>query len=66
LGFGTLVYSYGMQSLNKETTGGLLVMEKEFIEKITDWWNELPEVVQESILAGIEDIKKGDVLHTNR
>ncbi len=30
-------------------------------ENKTDWWDELPEEVQESILSGIEDIRKGNV-----
>lgn len=30
-------------------------------ENKTDWWDELPEEIQESILSGIEDIRKGDV-----
>jgi len=28
-------------------------------EKRTDWWDELPEEIQESILKGIEDVRKG-------
>ena len=30
-------------------------------ETKTDWWDKLPEEVQESIMEGMEDIQKGDV-----
>jgi len=30
-------------------------------ETKTDWWDKLPEEVQESIMEGMGDIQKGDV-----
>ncbi|MCF8236477.1 MAG: hypothetical protein K9H13_12390 [Bacteroidales bacterium] len=30
-------------------------------ESKTDWWDQLPEEVQESILDGMDDVQKGNV-----
>lgn len=30
-------------------------------ENTEDWWDQLPEEVQDSILEGIDDVKKGNV-----
>jgi hypothetical protein len=30
-------------------------------ENNLDWWDDLPEEVQESIMEGIEDVQKGNV-----
>ena len=30
-------------------------------ENKTDWWDKLPEEVQESIMEGMDDVQKGDV-----
>ena len=30
-------------------------------ENKTDWWDQLPEEVQQSILEGMEDVQKGNV-----
>lgn len=30
-------------------------------ENKTDWWDKLPEEVQESILEGMDDVQKGNV-----
>lgn len=30
-------------------------------EKTEDWWDNLPIEVQESIIDGLDDVKKGDV-----
>ena len=35
-------------------------------ENKTDWWDQLPEEVQESILEGMDDVQKGNVFtHEN-
>ena len=34
------------------------IHQKEFK---TDWWDKLPEEVQESILEGMDDVQKGNV-----
>ncbi len=34
------------------------ILQKEFK---TDWWDKLPEEVQESILEGMVDVQKGNV-----
>ncbi len=41
----------------------LLIEISNFLQKETktDWWDKLPEEVQESILEGMDDAQKGDV-----
>ncbi len=34
------------------------ILQKEFK---TDWWDQLPEEVQESILEGMDDVQKGNI-----
>ncbi len=48
--------------INTERPSLLIEINKIFQkEKRTDWWNELPEEIQESILKGIEDVQKGKI-----
>lgn len=48
--------------LNIENPGILIEINK-ILQKAskTDWWDQLPEEVQESILEGMEDVQKGNV-----
>lgn len=48
--------------LNTEKTSLLLQINTLFQnENADDWWDKLPTEIQESILAGIEDIEKGNI-----
>ncbi len=41
----------------------LLIEIKKILQKESksDWWDKLPEEVQESILEGMDDVQKGNV-----
>ncbi|MDC7217990.1 MAG: hypothetical protein PQJ28_03100 [Spirochaetales bacterium] len=46
--------------LKTEKSSLLLHIEKLFEkENDQDWWDQLPEEVQQSILEGVEDVSKG-------
>lgn len=48
--------------VNTENPSVLLKVNKIFQkENKTDWWDKLPEEVQESILCGMDDVQKKDV-----
>jgi len=48
--------------LSTEKPSLLIQIEKIFEkENNQDWWDKLPEEVQQSILEGVEDIQKGKV-----
>jgi hypothetical protein len=48
--------------INTEKPSLLIEINKIFQkEKKTDWWDELPPEIQESILKGIEDLQKGNI-----
>jgi len=48
--------------VSTENSSLLLKVNKIFQkENKTDWWDKLPEEVQESILYGMEDVQKNDV-----
>ena len=48
--------------INTEKTSLLITISKLFKnEKSEDWWDNLPSVVQDSILEGLNDITEGKV-----
>ncbi len=48
--------------INTNKFSVLMEVDKIFQKEISaDWWDELPEEVQESIMEGVKDIKKGNV-----
>ena len=48
--------------INTEKPGLLIEISKIFQQdKKSDWWDELPEEVKESILDGMTDVQNGNV-----
>ena len=60
-----------IQSLKLDLISKIMTIDKPTIlieinkilqkESKTDWWDKLPEEVQESILKGMDDVQKGNV-----
>ena len=48
--------------INLEKPGLLMKINQLLLnEKTTDWWDKLPQEVQDSILEGLDDIHKGNL-----
>jgi hypothetical protein len=48
--------------INTEKPALLIKINKLLLdEKAEDWWDKLPQEVQDSIMAGLEDVQKGNL-----